>query len=200
MAINKEVLLPKVILVVLENDVLNAANHDNPGISLLCGKLMEWLVNQFHRIITAHKERLPSKLCKFKYPIVLWVSAPNHINLPNINQFRDKFNTSLVSICALYQEMAGLNLKWDTKNKSLVNSSGKYTATGMATFWMEVNDAFQDWDKEQMRLSHLPLQSKKPEEKDKNKKIVKYREHATNSNQFAWRPQKTKFKLPALKN
>ena len=202
MAINKEVdlLLPKVILVVLENDILNAANHYNPGISLLCGKLMEWLANQFHRIITAHKERLPSKSQKFKYPAVLWVSAPNHINLPNINQFRDKFNTSLVSICVLYQEMAVLDLKWDTKNKSLVNSSGKYTATGMATFWMAVNKAFQDWDQEQMRLCHLPLQNKKPEDKDQNKKIVKYRGHASNSNHFVWRPHQTKFKLPTLKN
>ena len=196
MAINKEIILPKVILVILENDILNAVNHYNPGISLLCGKVMEWLANQFHRIITAHKERLPSKSRKFKYPSILLVSAPNHINLPNINELRDKFNTALMNICSMYREMAVLTIKWDVNNKALVGSNGKYTATGMAAFWMSINDAFQEWDREQMRLSHLP----NPTTTDrKQSKVVKFREQIASTQRFTWKPERTKFKLPAPK-
>ena len=202
MAINKEMLLPKAILVVLENDILNAANHYNLGISLLCGKLLEWLANQFHRIITLHKERLPSKCRKFKYPGILWVTEPKHLNLPNIKEFRDKFNTSLTSICSLYREMMVIDLKWDTTDKSLVSSNGKYTATGMAVFWMKINEAFHNWDKEQMRLSHLSsptvVQKKFGTSSSKTPKVSKYREHVSGSNHFTWKPQRTKFKLPAL--
>ena len=205
MAINKEILLPKAILMVLENDILNAVNHYNPGISLLCGKVMEWLTNQFHRIITAHKEKLPSKARKFKYPHILWIAAPNHIHLPNINEFRDKFNISMKNCCSMYREMSVINLSWDAKDTSLVGASGKYTSKGMATFWMKVNEAFQDWDKEQMRLSHLgktPSVSKPAvvnscvgTKKKKETRIVNFREHATESGKFNWKPQATKFKI-----
>ena len=203
MAINKEVLLPMAVIIVLENDILNAANHYKPGIYLLCGKVLEWLANQFHRIITSHKEHLPSKAQKFKYPTVLWVTAPNHDNLSNINSFRDKFNTSLTNICGLYREMSVLNLDWNTLDKSLISGNGKYTAIGMASFWMKLNEAFQAWDKEQMRLSHLstdPVPKVDRCEQSKKSRIVRLREHMAGSKYFTWKLHKTKFKLPALKS
>ena len=71
--INDQWLLPKVILLILEGDILEEINHFKPGISGAIGRLLEWLANQLHRVITSHKERLPSKSRKYKYPTILWI-------------------------------------------------------------------------------------------------------------------------------
>ena len=60
-AINKQVVLPRGIIMIIENDIMLELNHFEPGISDSLGRILEWLVNQFHRIITGHKEKLPSK-------------------------------------------------------------------------------------------------------------------------------------------
>ena len=105
-AINKEVLLPKAIILIFENDLLNAVDHYNPRISILCGRLTEWLANNVHKDITSYKEKLPSKSRKFKYPEILWVPLPLHARLNNINDFRVTFNTSVQGIVTLFREMS----------------------------------------------------------------------------------------------
>ena len=76
--INKQTLMPKAIIMVLDMDFLDHINHYNPGISFICGKMLEWVSNQLHRAVTAHKEKLPSKSRKFRYPMFLWIRMPMH--------------------------------------------------------------------------------------------------------------------------
>ena len=193
-AINSELLFPKAIIMVLENDILNAADHYNPGISLICSKVLDWLANQIHRIVITHKEKLPSKACKFKYPKILWFPLPTHQNLNNINEARGKFNAALRHSCSLHRKMELLPLNgWAVNDTSLTSKNGKYTSRGFATFWQIVNEAFQLWDKEQMRLSHLPS----PARGDQKSNF--HRERAALQRKFVWKPQFTKFKLPKPK-
>ena len=77
-AINDWIVLPKIVLIVLENDLLLAADHFTDGISQLLGQLIEWIATQLHRISIAHKEKLPTKARKFRYPHFLWIAAAHH--------------------------------------------------------------------------------------------------------------------------
>lgn len=61
-AINEQVLLPKSILIILDDDIMDALDHYTTGISYAIGKTLEWLVNQMHRIIISHKENISKKI------------------------------------------------------------------------------------------------------------------------------------------
>ena len=90
--------------------------------------------------------------------------------------------------------MKVLHLKnWESKDQKLIGTNSKYTAPRMVRFWMLIKDAFQDWDKEQMRLSYLP---KVDEHSAKQKQRRHFREHTCSSDRFKWNPRFTKFRLP----
>ena len=79
-AINDHVLLPKFVILVLENDIIKAANHYRGGSDLVFQPLIDWITLEFHRSTTEHKERLPTKSRKFKYPQLLWLLPVLHKN------------------------------------------------------------------------------------------------------------------------
>ena len=65
-AINKEKLLPKAVLVVLDDDLLKVANHMSSGLSKLIIPWLSWLASELHKLTLAHKEKLPPKARKLK--------------------------------------------------------------------------------------------------------------------------------------
>ena len=67
-AINDYTLLLKFIIVMLEGDLLRAINHFKDAATVAYGPVILWLVSELHRIIVAHKEKLPTKARKFKFP------------------------------------------------------------------------------------------------------------------------------------
>ena len=105
--INHFILLPKAILVVLDDNILDDLDHYDTGISLALGKLMEWITGEFHKIINDHKKVLPSMSRKFRYPTVLWCLIPKHEIYVHYNDFKDKFNTAAVKAANNYREMGG---------------------------------------------------------------------------------------------
>ena len=68
----------------------------------------------------------------------------------------------------------------------------RLNSKGMTTYWQSVNDAFESWDKTQMRMM------KSAPQKSKAKKKLMFREQCSDTRKFKWNPEKTKFKLPAL--
>ena len=91
-AINKEVLLPKAIIIVLEDDLLKIANHFKAGADKILEPWIQWITKEFHRSIVAYKEKLPSKARKFKYPTILWVPAMIHEALDTTNYYKERHN------------------------------------------------------------------------------------------------------------
>ena len=203
-ALNKQVLLPKAILLVLEDDIIRNVNFFQQGFSSLLGRLLEWLSNQIHRVITARKEKLPSKSRKFKYPTILWCLLPEHYGFGPKNEFRKKLNCCISSVTALFREMETLPIEWDELDMSLI-SKETFTAKGFLVFWQKLNLAFEKWDKEQMRILHT---STTPQGNGRlyscgttkeNKQAGRHRERKEVSQKFHWKPGQTKFKLPKPK-
>ena len=152
-AINKDIILPKIIVLVMEDDLIKSSNHYTDGISTLLGQQCEWLANEIHRTISGYKEKLPTKARKFRYPHILWIGAVHHTDFGGKkNYFRKKFNTCALSVTELFREMDFLMLNtWDSHDKSLVTDS-ELNASGKEKYWQAVDNAVQKWDRDQMNM------------------------------------------------
>ena len=149
--INQQILLPKIVIVVLEDDLLNAINHYKTGASLAIEPCLDWIMSELHDITVTYKQKLPTKSRKFRYPQFLWISAIHHDGFNNGNSYREKFNRCLMEVSSKYREMHVLHLvAWDPRQKGYM-SNGSLTGKGLQKYWDAVNDAFQAWDKHQMR-------------------------------------------------
>ena len=150
--INEQTLLPKAVIIVLDDDLITSGNHFTDGISQLIGNITNWLAVELHRVLLTHKENLPTKARKFKYPHILWIAAVHHVNFgEQKNLFRKKFNTCLHSVTGLYREMDILMLHtWDPKDFSSVGRDGNFTASGLTRYWRALDAAFQKWDRDQL--------------------------------------------------
>ena len=145
-AINDQDLFPKAIVLSFEK-LLAHLNHFYPGISILIGRSLEWIANQYHRVITAHKEKLPTKSRRFKYPMILWLNLPICYGWSKKdNDFRRKVNDCIRSTTSLFREMDVLEIPFDESDGSLV-TKGELNAAGCTAYWHGVNSAFECWDK-----------------------------------------------------
>ena len=90
-ALKEHCLLPKYIIVVLEDDIMRCVNFPRPGISEIFGQCLKWLADEYHDMITTRKNVLPPKSHKYLYPQMFWVALPQHHNF-NDNTLRYKFN------------------------------------------------------------------------------------------------------------
>ena len=192
-AVNTQVTFPKAIVIILEQDFLNEIDHFKPGISLILGKVMEHLANKFHRLVTSHKERLPSKARKFKYPTILWALLPEHYDWKESNESRAKLNKCIINTTSLFREMSTLTLEWDDCDRSYFTRDN-LNAKGLSTYWDSINRAFEIWDKSQMKAARVNSCV------GKKKKINTFREDVTDAKKFHWKPESTRFKLPDYRN
>ena len=197
-AVNKQVVLPKAIIYIMEQEFIDDLQHYGPGISHLLGKCVEYIANQTHRVITAHKEKLPSKSRKFKYPAILWATMPEHYDWKEMNQYRNKYNVIIQTTTSLFREMEILKLTWDDCDRGYFTRM-KLNARGRTSFWISVNEAFEAWDKLQMKLAKIPSCGNASTTNKKWKKVTShYREDVSHSKKFAWKPAQTRFKLPKV--
>ena len=54
----------------------------------------------------------------------------------------------------IFNEMRAITFKnWPGEGMSLIQSN-RFTAAGLKTYWQAINDAFEGWDKDQMKHFH----------------------------------------------
>ena len=103
-AINAKILLPKVVIIVINNDILREIHFNGFGISRILGICIEYLIKSIHQLLINHKNTLLAKAVKFKYPTILWVLLPGHNNFTN-NATRSKLAAAIEKSALLYNEM-----------------------------------------------------------------------------------------------
>ena len=82
-ALSSTTKLPKAIIVVLDDDLIQYANIDNFGMSIVYGRLTHYLLSEFNRLLTIKKESMPHKAVRPNYPHILWINPPTHCNFLN---------------------------------------------------------------------------------------------------------------------
>ena len=81
--------------------------------------VIHYLIKMIHRVLMSHKEVLPNKCTKFKYPTVLWIIPPGHQSF-NDNHKRAKFAAAIEKSVMQFNEMRFACMKlWQFNNAEL---------------------------------------------------------------------------------
>ena len=108
MRINDQVLWPKLIVTVIDNNFTTTTQHN-----LIYDDCVHYIIKNLHEEIVKQKERLPLKAKKFKYPTILWLMPLSHVNF-NDNEKRESFAVFLEKAVMQYNEMRFARMKtWD---------------------------------------------------------------------------------------
>ena len=109
-AIRDLINLPKVIVIVLDDDIVKSVKvPKDVSETEVYGRIVTYLVKEYHRILEAYKDLLPNKSRKYKFPQVIWIAPPNNRDFKNNNK-RSKFASALDTVCKMYDEMVMLEL------------------------------------------------------------------------------------------
>ena len=123
-AVKQHVKFPKVIIFMLDDDIIRATKPSDIGATLLLTKLVEWLFKEIARIIQQRKEQLPLKAIKSDFPMVYWVEAPQHKNFTN-NLLRRKLNSVVQVTISNYRNMHIMRMKkiWDPDDSNFFRNN-----------------------------------------------------------------------------
>ena len=144
---NKNPLLPKYVLVVLDDDLITYMNYKGTGVAVLLGEWVTWLVKTFQELIEKRKEQLPNKSKKENMPCMYWCAAPTHVNFSSErNTLRKKYNQCVETVMKLdaSKNMRLIRLKdrWNSMDSSLVVRD-KMTDHGLNIYWEAIDASFK---------------------------------------------------------
>ena len=150
-AINSYETTPKVVVVVLDGDVLKGVHsNDDLTMTIHIGRITEWLVREFFRAIESFKDYLPEKSKRPGQPHILWISPPTHTYFTANNNVRRTIQANcLKTVIQLYQNMTVLEMLkfWDYQDgNAVLFDSTRYTADGLSKYWQSVDAALRFWD------------------------------------------------------
>ena len=112
--IKDQILLPKMVIVVPDDDLLRFIQNKNDTSSFTWGKIIHWIMMEMTKTVKAYKELIPKKSQRLGEPFIIWIEAPEHKLFRN-NHLRIKFNTCLKNMAKLCTNtyVLGLRKVWD---------------------------------------------------------------------------------------
>ena len=177
--LNKHNTLPKLIVVVLDDDTTKITKHLTEP-SVTATQIVHWFLREFHKSIDIYKDWLPIKAKTANLPHILWITPPTlKLFSAHDNARRENFTKILQSTAAKYPEMSCLNLLkiWDGQDSSLfVRDAYRFTAQGLCDYWASVDSA--------IRYCFTAIISKI--EKKSSLSAQKPRNHCHNYNRYHW--------------
>ena len=170
--LNSEQLLPRAIVIVLDDDLIWYINIDRFGMSVVYGRILHYIFSEFHKLIVAKKDFLRMKSKRHHFPELLWIDPPFH-NAFNNNSKRHKFSKALDNTAAIYIDNWSLKLKriWDPQSTDLfLQDVQRYTSKGLMTYWMAVDRTIKFWDTALSPVNKMQTATKHPGQKQHTKK------------------------------
>ena len=79
-ALKKHTKLPKYLVIVLENDLMEFLNYREFGISSMYGEWLEYLAKNLMEVAINRCEQLPKKPKRDDYPLFYWSAVPHNKN------------------------------------------------------------------------------------------------------------------------
>ena len=152
-AIRDKKVLPKFIVIVLDDDLISFVKHklghklmqNDQLVKAAFDRILRWLMSQYSRLIATQKEYLPNRAKRENQPNVIWIEPPMHDAFQN-NQLHLLFGRSLEKIVSFQEKNFSLQLKksWDPRNRALFNAEDhRYTTLGFETYWDAVDKAIK---------------------------------------------------------
>ena len=161
--LNKRERLPRYIVVVTDQNIVQTADHYDFGVKRNFTKLVKWLATQISRCIQSRKEDLKTKKpgALTSSPRILWVKT---IDRPMIDRHPDrkrnqvqsvrtKFNTALENVLAEDTNLHNhiIELTYLSK-KAHFTPLGDLNPDGKAHYWKELDHIFKRFDRGEIEL------------------------------------------------
>ena len=141
-AINKAANLPKYIILIFDNDLIEYMNYLDSGMAQLLGVWVNWLISEFAAAVEKRNDQLPVRAKLM--PCIYWCLLPGHVNFyALVNENRKKFNFCVESSVKGKADMRVIKIKdnWDFNDPNLVQN-GSFTEAGKYAYWEAVDAAF----------------------------------------------------------
>ena len=150
-ALNEHAVLPKLITIVPDDDIINQViDDDNQELSFHYERLLSGLCNLFTKTIDCFKDLLPSKAKRENVPHILWIAPPTHYYFSDDNNSRREiFGKSLEVAVNAQKGMSILKMVkfWDHNNTNLfLDESYRYSSEGLKMYWRSVDAAVHFWN------------------------------------------------------
>ena len=196
-AIEAQPLLPRMVVIVLDDDIMTEFPFSKKAKPKHIAGILHWLMVEYDRLVTGHKENLQQKSKKLGYPSFMFIEAPYHENFHN-NERREIFNEGLRTAGNLHDRVAVLELKkiWDNSNSNLyMKNERRYSAEGLRTYWEAVDKTirfadtiqFKKMNQKSMKSNNDEQTSADTKSNDHHKvksKIIKISHRAQHSNSY----------------
>ena len=142
-AIHQEVLLPKAVVVILDDNLVSNITHN---VLYVYGIFIHWLASEFNKIVESHKDILPKKAKKMNYPTFIWIALPTYCNFDN-NHIRQKLSASMKTTLEIQKQHIMLKMLkiWEFSDRNAYRD-GHYTQIGFEMYWKSIDLAIQFWD------------------------------------------------------
>ena len=113
-AFNQQNLLPKLIVVILEDDFINNITREESEevTKLVYTRLIKNLATKIKRMIAEFKEKLPPKANRASWPKVIWITPVIHTQMRKSEQKRRRiFGNAMLQEIECQDNMVALHLK-----------------------------------------------------------------------------------------
>ena len=142
--ISDQLILPKIIVIVPDNDLIRYFWYkDTKDVVCRYSRMLKWLMCQYNRSVSSQKEYLPEKSQKDDWPFFLWIIPPLHSRIRSKeNELREQFVMALTNVASLHENTYVLELKkkWDPEDHNLYNRTEcTFTAEGLIAYWNAVD-------------------------------------------------------------
>ena len=125
--------LPKFMMIILEDDILEAIHQPYKHLKVIFDRIIKWLSNQIWRLVQSQNEMLPKKAQRNTE--IIWLIPTVHRGYDN-NEQCQLFSESLKNYIATmdYQRVIELKQLWDPDNQNFVVNK-RVSAEGKNVFW-----------------------------------------------------------------
>ena len=133
-AINEHNALPKLIVTILDDDLIQGMNSKF-DFDLQLHVLTTWLVTEFEKAIATYKDFLPQRAKRQNFPHFLWIAPPTHCNFgAESNNLRLAQTKCLAEIVSTKKNMTMLKMikVWEHEDRNaFLKDSYRLTSAGL---------------------------------------------------------------------
>ena len=141
-AIEKKIKLPRFVVVVLDNDLVQFLAFVNKCMASLIGEWFEWIAACYTELCSQRKDKLPCKAKRFDFPQIYFVAPPRHRNFID-NEERKILMNCMEATAKTMDNVRVVKIMeiWNPNNLELVAEDGQITPEGLFTYWESIDKA-----------------------------------------------------------
>ena len=141
-AMSREATVPKMILIILENDLIDYLQYNDFGVSSMFGQIISNMASDMIQATKIFKEKyLPKKAFKKSWPQFIFVLPSTHVNYRD-NTLRRKLATEMEKMLIYHPEAHAYKFPradWDYERHHLVSENTGITEVGQRRLWRAVD-------------------------------------------------------------